>query len=170
MIKEKLVFAVLGMTIARLMRSSSIFPPTEAVSVEESLFCEVSTGYQYLCLLAQRERVYRAEGPFGIDNIFISFITVSELYYGACKSQRVEQNLAVIRQLAERLNVVESDDAISEAFGRLKTSLEHAGKVIDDADIYIAACACVHGLTLVTNNTKHFRRIKGVKLDNWLLE
>ena len=104
----------------------------------------------------------------GIDTISISFINVSELYYGAYKSQRVDQNLAIIRRLTERLNVVESDEAISEAFGSLKASLENAGMIIDDADIYIAACARVYGLTLVTNNTKHFRRLKGLKLDNWM--
>ena len=104
----------------------------------------------------------------GIDTISNSFINVSELYYGAYKSQRVDQNLAIIRRLTERLNVVESDEAISEAFGSLKASLENAGMIIDDADIYIAACARVYGLTLVTNNTKHFRRLKGLKLDNWM--
>jgi tRNA(fMet)-specific endonuclease VapC len=40
--------------------------------------------------------------------------------------------------------------------------------IIDDADIYIAACARVYGLTLVTNNAKHFMRLKGLKLDNWM--
>ena len=104
----------------------------------------------------------------GIDNISISFINVSELYYGAYKSQRVDQNLAIIRRLTECLNVVESDEAISEAFGSLKALLENAGMIIDDADIYIAACARIYGLTLVTNNTKHFRRLKGLKLDNWM--
>lgn len=43
-----------------------------------------------------------------------------------------------------------------------------SGLIIDDADMFIAACALVHGLTMVTNNTKHFRRIKGLKLDNWM--
>jgi len=104
----------------------------------------------------------------GIDNISISFINVSELYYGAYKSQRVDQNLAIIRRLTECLNVVESDEAISEAFGSLKALLENAGMIIDDADIYIAACARIYGLTLVTNNTKHFSRLKGLKLDNWM--
>lgn len=104
----------------------------------------------------------------GIDNISISFVTVSELYYGAYKSQRVDENIAMIRKIVDYLNVIESDEAISEEFGNLKASLENAGLIVDDADIFIAACARVHGLTVVTNNTKHFRRIKGLKLDNWM--
>ncbi len=103
----------------------------------------------------------------GCDKVSISFITISELYYGVYKSQRVDQNLSTIRRLTEQLNVIESDEAISEEFGKIKALLENAGTIIDDADIYIAACTHVHGLTLVTNNTKHFKRIRGLKLDNW---
>lgn len=104
----------------------------------------------------------------GIDNIAISFINISELYYGAYKSQRVEANLAMIRQLTDQMTIIESDEAISETFGNMKAALESAGKIIDDADLFVAACAQVHGLTLITNNTKHFKRIKGLKLDNWM--
>ena len=104
----------------------------------------------------------------GIDNIFISFVTVSELYYGAYKSERVDENLAMMRKLTDRINVIDSDDAISKAFGNLNASLESAGLIIDDADMFIAVCALVHGLTMVTNNTKHFKRIKELKLDNWI--
>ena len=104
----------------------------------------------------------------GIDNVALSFINVSELFYGAYKSQRVEANLTMVRRLTTQLHVVESDETISEMFGELKATLESAGTIIDDADLYIAACAVVHGLTLVTNNTKHFKRIKGLKLQNWI--
>jgi tRNA(fMet)-specific endonuclease VapC len=103
----------------------------------------------------------------GMYNIAISFITVSELYYGAYKSQRVVENLDTIRKFTECLTVIESDESISEEFGNLKASLESDDMVIDDADIFIAACARVYGLTLVTNNVKHFRRIKGFRLENW---
>ena len=104
----------------------------------------------------------------GIDNISISFINISELYYGAYKSQQVDENLATIRRFTDRLTIIESDELIGEEFGNLKASLESAGMVIDDADIFIASCARVYGLTLVTNNVKHFRRIKELKLDNWM--
>ena len=103
----------------------------------------------------------------GIDNVAVSFVTVSELYYGAYKSQRVTANLELIHKLTGQLNVVESDESISEAFGSLKASLERSGNSIDDADLFIAACTQVHGLILVTNNTRHFRGIAGLKLANW---
>lgn len=104
----------------------------------------------------------------GMDNVALSFINVSELYYGAYKSQRIESNLNLVKQLTEQLDVVESDEVISEIFGQLKADLESVGAIIDDADLFIAACAKVHGLILVTNNMKHFKRIKGLKLENWV--
>jgi tRNA(fMet)-specific endonuclease VapC len=118
-------------------------------------------------LLKGNDRIEQQILYAGIDTIAISFVTVSELYYGAYKSQRVSVNLDLIHKLIDQLDVVESNESISEAFGDLKASLESAGNCIDDADLFIAACAKVHGLTLVTNNTKHFKRIQGLKLDNW---
>jgi len=103
-----------------------------------------------------------------VDNFVLSFINESELYYGAYKSQRVDANLAMVRRLTNELNVLESDKAINEEFGSIKAILESSGTIIDDADLFIAACAKIHGLTLVTNNIKHFRRIKGLKLENWV--
>ncbi|MBI4746152.1 MAG: hypothetical protein HY786_06360 [Deltaproteobacteria bacterium] len=47
--------------------------------------------------------------------------------------------------------------------------LEKDGKIIDDADLFIAACALDDNVTLVTNNEKHFKRVEGLKIENWLL-
>jgi tRNA(fMet)-specific endonuclease VapC len=103
----------------------------------------------------------------GLINISISFMTLSELYYGAYKSQHVAENIAAINQLAVKLSIVESNDEICACFGKLKALLEKQGMIIDDADLFIAACALTTGATLVTNNTKHFKRINGLQLQNW---
>lgn len=102
-----------------------------------------------------------------LKNIAISFITLSELYYGAYKSQRVEQNLSAIKILKKKLKRIDSNKGICEAFGNLKSDLEKEGNIIDDADIFIAACALENNLVLVTNNEKHFSRIRGLKIENW---
>jgi predicted nucleic acid-binding protein len=52
----------------------------------------------------------------------------------------------------------------------LKADLEKAGTALDDFDLILAACALSHDLILVTNNVKHFRRIQGLKLENWARE
>ena len=103
----------------------------------------------------------------GLKNIAISFITLSELFYGAYKSQRVEQNLTAIKSLKKKLKRIDSDKKICETFGNLKSDLEKEGNIIDDADIFIAACALENNLVLVTNNEKHFLRIKGLRIENW---
>lgn len=106
----------------------------------------------------------------GLSKISISFVTLSELYYGAYKSRRVEQNLANIGILKSKLSLMDSNASICNAFGKLKALLEKDGKIIDDADLFIAACALDINAILVTNNEKHFKRIKGLKVQNWILK
>ncbi|MCP4221636.1 MAG: type II toxin-antitoxin system VapC family toxin [bacterium] len=98
----------------------------------------------------------------GLDNLSISFITQSELYYGAYKSQRVEKNMETIKQLESRLGKINSSSNIRETFGKLKASLAREGKIIDDADIFIACCALENDCVLIANNEKHFARIAGL--------
>ena len=93
---------------------------------------------------------------------------MSELYYGAYKSKRTKENLAAVRILCDKLGVFESNDEISENFGKLKAALEKEGNVIDDADLFIAACAIVNDAILITNNERHFKRIKELRLENWM--
>ncbi|MBI3752549.1 MAG: type II toxin-antitoxin system VapC family toxin [Deltaproteobacteria bacterium] len=106
----------------------------------------------------------------GLSKIFISFVTLSELYYGVYKSKRVEQNLTNINLLHRKLNLMDFNESICEAFGKLKATLEKDGKIIDDADLFIAACALEDNAVLVTNNEKHFKRIHGLKVENWVSE
>ena len=103
----------------------------------------------------------------GLGNVAISFMTLSELYYGAYKSKHVKKNLAAINLLARKLSVIESSDQICVRFGKLKADLEKQGMIIDDADLFIAASALTIGSTLVTNNTRHFKRVKELQLQNW---
>ena len=117
--------------------------------------------------LKKDDRVEQNASSVGLENIVISFMTLSELYYGAHKSQRVDENLSAISLLTEKVLVVESNDQICARFGKLKVSLEKQGMIIDDADLFIAACALATGATLVTNNTRHFKRIEELQLQNW---
>jgi len=113
------------------------------------------------------ESIEQRSLEIGLRNIAVSFITISELYYGAYKSQKINENIAAIKKLASKLGIVDSNDEICKNFGKLKTELEKVGKIIDDADLFITACALANNLILVTNNEKHFRRIENLKLENW---
>jgi predicted nucleic acid-binding protein len=101
------------------------------------------------------------------DPISISVITLMELYYGARKSHNVAVNLAKIKVLEQSIEILSIGLESTEIFGLLKAQLEISGNRLDDFDLIIASCAMAHNLTLVTNNTKHFRRIDGLKLTNW---
>ncbi len=59
------------------------------------------------------------------------------------------------------------DSGSAEILGRLKSEYEIQGQRLDDFDLVIAACALTHGLILITNNEKHFRRIEGLQIENW---
>jgi len=105
----------------------------------------------------------------GIEKISISFVTLSELFYGAYKSQMKKENIANAKKLAQKIECIETSRDICEIFGKLKADLENKGKIIDDADLFIASCALVNKMVLVTNNTKHFKRIDELKLQNWYI-
>lgn len=109
----------------------------------------------------------RKQFKWDLNHIAVSFITLSELYYGAYKSQKVKQNLSAIKSLESKREKVGSDIEVCEAFGKLKSQLEKDGKIIDDADLFIACCALKTDRVLVTNNERHFSRIHGLKLENW---
>ena len=101
------------------------------------------------------------------DTLKISIITLMELYYGAYKSQQVSSNLAKIKTIEAVFEVMPVKIESVEIFARTKAELELSGSRLDDFDLMIASCAMAYNLTLVTNNSKHFQRIAGLKLVNW---
>jgi tRNA(fMet)-specific endonuclease VapC len=97
----------------------------------------------------------------------ISVITYGELLFGAKKSHNYEKNLAVVYRIKELFPIINIDKAIIETFSELKANLQKVGSTIKDFDLLIASTALTMNFTLVTNNEKHFNRIKGLKLENW---
>jgi len=100
----------------------------------------------------------------------ISAVTFGELLYGAKKSAHRDKNLAVVYRIKELFPVIDVDKAVMETFSDLKVGLQKIGTVIDDMDLLIASTALTLNLTLVTNNEKHFRKIAGLKIENWSQE
>ena len=99
---------------------------------------------------------------------YISVITYGELLYGAKKSIQVEKNLASLYRVRNLFPVIKIDVPIIEIFSDLKVKYQKRGTVIDDFDLLIAATALTYNQILVTNNTKHFSKIKELALDNWV--
>ncbi|MCW5207057.1 type II toxin-antitoxin system VapC family toxin [Desulfobulbus sp. F5] len=99
----------------------------------------------------------------------ISTVTVSEIVYGAMKSSRPAYHLNNLEQiLLPSVNVVSFDSKAACVCGRLRAELEKKGQPLDLADLEIASIAIAEDLILVTGNIRHFCRIEGLRLENWL--
>ncbi len=102
----------------------------------------------------------------GLDNCFISEITVAELKFGAEKSQKVKENQKVSSSFIDQMNILPIYSSL-DVYAKEKTRLQKLGTPIDDFDLLIGATAISNDLTLVTNNTKHFTRLIKIKLEDW---
>jgi len=103
----------------------------------------------------------------GLNNCYISEITLAELKYGAECSNKVAENKALIDEFAKEINVLPISDSF-DVYATEKAKLRKTGNLIDDFDLLIAATAISNQLILVTDNTKHFNRIGAVIIENWI--
>jgi len=104
----------------------------------------------------------------GADQILISSITIAELEYGVSKSIRSAENKRKLEMFLMPFEVLSFDKKASEKYGDLRNELQVKGKLIGPLDMLIAAQALAFSMILVTNNEKEFRRVKGLKVENWL--
>ncbi len=98
----------------------------------------------------------------------ISTITLGELIYGAERSSQPEKNMEVIEGMAARLEVLPFEGLDAAHFGQLRAELMSLGKPIGPYDMMIAGHARARGLILVTNNTREFERVPGLRIENWV--
>ncbi len=97
----------------------------------------------------------------------ISVITYGELLYGAAKSAQRAAALERLRELTGVLPALPLPEGAGETYGRIRAELERSGQMIGNNDLWIAAHAIAAELTLVTNNESEFRRVRGLKVQNW---
>ncbi len=113
------------------------------------------------------EMVARIEAmPAGA--LAISAITHSELWYGVMRSARPAHNIALMESFLLPLRIISYDETHSDLYARTRIVLEKRGTPIGAHDMLIAAQALRHELILVTNNTREFARISGLRLENWI--
>ena len=97
----------------------------------------------------------------------ISSVTWGELIYGTERSSQPDSNLADIEGLAARLEVLPFSEQAAVHFGQIRAELYKIGKPIGPYDMMISGHSRSLGLILVTNNTKEFKRVPGLRLENW---
>jgi tRNA(fMet)-specific endonuclease VapC len=103
-----------------------------------------------------------------VGDIGISSITAAELAYGVSKSRHATKNRHALEQFLAPLEVAAFDQGAAWAYGRLREHLEAKGTPIGSMDMLIAAHALSLGVRLVSNNLREFRRVPGLRLDNWV--
>lgn len=98
--------------------------------------------------------------------VFLPIVVLGELYYGARKSTRSDANLIRIDELAASSALLGCDLETSRHYGQIKNDLRAKGRPIPENDIWIAAVARQHGLTLVSRDA-HFDEVDSVPLEIW---
>jgi tRNA(fMet)-specific endonuclease VapC len=102
------------------------------------------------------------------DQQFTTAITAGELLYGAARRGSPGLTERVRDLVATALTVLPFDLAAADVYGPLRADLEAAGKRLDEPDLRISSIALAHGLILVTGNVRHFGRVPGLNVENWL--
>jgi len=105
---------------------------------------------------------------FDVGEIGVSTITVSELYYGICKSKKHSLNKQRVEEFLSPLEILPYDENVAGIYGDVRFQLEKRGEPIGPLDLLIAAHALSRNLVFVTNNEKEFKRIKSLKVENWV--
>jgi tRNA(fMet)-specific endonuclease VapC len=103
-----------------------------------------------------------------IGDVCISVISKAELLYGVEVSQKRKQDDAAVEAFLRLLEVVDFPDAGAEHYAKIRAELKKRGTMIGANDLLLAAHARSLGLTLVTNNTREFGRVRGLSVENWM--
>jgi len=93
-----------------------------------------------------------------------TYINLFELYYGAYKSSRKQENLKAITSLIDRLEILNFSNESCQNAGELMAKLEKSGRPIDFRDLFIGTICLTNGYSLKTGNIKHFSRINGLRV------
>jgi len=103
-----------------------------------------------------------------VGDVGISSITLAELRHGVAKSARLEQNRTALDQFLLPLDIAAFDDLAADAYGSVRAALENSGTPIGPLDTLIAGHAVSLNVVLVTHNVSEFKRVEGLRVDDWL--
>ena len=123
-----------------------------------------------ICIYAIKhkpEQVFLKLQEHDPSEVCISSVTYAELVHGVEKSQSIEKNRVALALLLANIEIMDFDTSAAESYGKIRADLEKAGKPIGPLDMMIAGHAKALGYVVVTNNTKEFERVEGLKLENW---
>ena len=100
------------------------------------------------------------------DSLYISEITLAELKFGVANSASPKKNEKALNNFLTGIQILPIFDSL-DIYANEKARLRKLGEPVDDFDLLIGATAITNELILVTNNERHFDRLKGIKIENW---
>lgn len=124
-----------------------------------------------ICIYIQRQKPPAVLARFATmkpGEAVISTITWGELQYGAAKSQKSKMVQKLLDEFVSLVPILPMLSECGNSYGKVRAELEKRGLPIGNNDLWIAAHALASGLTLVTNNTKEFKRISRLKVEDWV--
>lgn len=101
------------------------------------------------------------------DDIALCDVVKAELYFGAFKSSRVQENLAGLARLFGTFQCLPFNSEAARVYGKLRADLTRSGTPIGPLDLQIASIALLNGCILVSHNTREFSRIVGLQIEDW---
>jgi tRNA(fMet)-specific endonuclease VapC len=104
---------------------------------------------------------------YGFNQLATTIINHSELIFGVFNSSRKKINFEIVTGFLKNLTLIPFCEQASFIFAEQKATLRSQGEILADLDLMIASIALKQRMILVTNNTKHFSRIKNLALENW---
>ncbi len=109
--------------------------------------------------IIDRVEVYRKDG------LYVSIISVAELYEGIYGSKQPEKDEQILKDFLRGVTLIEITEEICKKFGELRNRLRKKGELIGDFDLLIASTALINNLTVLSDNIEHYKRIKGLKFE-----
>lgn len=120
------------------------------------------------CVAILRGKLELPRKMISLGPLATTSISVGELVLGAQKSMKPAEGLEKVDILLREFIILPFDEACARRYGALRAALEVAGRRLDDLDLQIASIAVHHRIPLVTHNRRHFARVPGLVLEDWL--
>jgi tRNA(fMet)-specific endonuclease VapC len=103
----------------------------------------------------------------GIDNCFLSEISIAELIFGAYNSKNFTKHIEEVKQLQQLFEIIPIKSAF-DIYGQERAFLKNKGELIPDFDLLIGCTSVASAMKMVTNNEKHLSRISNISIENWI--
>ncbi|MBO5599216.1 MAG: type II toxin-antitoxin system VapC family toxin [Oribacterium sp.] len=123
-----------------------------------------------ICIYAIKhkpERVFQKLQEVDPKDVCVSSVTYAELVHGVEKSAAIEKNRLALSMLLANIDILDFNVSAADSYGKIRAELEKNGTPIGPLDMMIAGHAKSLGYTVVTNNVKEFKRVSGLKIENW---